>query len=86
MGGAESLYTGLNAIDRFAWIGAFSSGGLSEDFDATFPPRFESKRKATSALDRVRHRRPSDRFRQWCVFMGAHQRFGVPSPCLVWRR
>src|SRR5689334_19823810 len=37
MGGAESLYTGLNAVDRFAWIGAFSSGGLSEDFDATFP-------------------------------------------------
>ena len=37
MGGAESLYTGLNAIDRFGWIGAFSSGGLSEDFDATFP-------------------------------------------------
>ena len=37
MGGAESLYTGLNAIDRFAWIGAFSSGGLSDNFDATFP-------------------------------------------------
>lgn len=28
MGGAESLYVGLNAIDRFAWIGAFSAGGL----------------------------------------------------------
>ena len=28
MGGAESLYTGLNALDRFAWVGAFSSGGL----------------------------------------------------------
>lgn len=37
MGGAESLYTGLNAIDRFAWIGAFSSGGLGDDFNATFP-------------------------------------------------
>lgn len=37
MGGAESLYTGLNAVDRFAWIGAFSSGGLGADFDATFP-------------------------------------------------
>src|SRR5437868_5689923 len=24
MGGAESLYTGLNALDQFAWIGAFS--------------------------------------------------------------
>lgn len=37
MGGAESLYTGLNALERFAWIGAFSSGGLQEDFDAAFP-------------------------------------------------
>jgi enterochelin esterase family protein len=36
MGGAESLYTGLNAIDRFAWIGAFSSGGLGEDFEGQF--------------------------------------------------
>ena len=37
MGGAESLFTGLNTLDRFAWIGAFSSGGLSEDLAATFP-------------------------------------------------
>lgn len=36
MGGAESLYVGLNALSRFAWIGAFSSGGLSEDFPAAF--------------------------------------------------
>jgi enterochelin esterase family protein len=37
MGGAESLYVGLNALDRFATIGAFSSGGVPEDFDARFP-------------------------------------------------
>jgi enterochelin esterase-like enzyme len=37
MGGAESLFTGLNALDQFAWIGAFSSGGLYDDFDAMFP-------------------------------------------------
>lgn len=37
MGGAESLYTGLNALDQFAWIGAFSSGGLSSDFGGAFP-------------------------------------------------
>jgi enterochelin esterase family protein len=37
MGGAESLYTGLNAVDRFALIGAFSSGGMGDDFNATFP-------------------------------------------------
>ena len=37
MGGAESLLTGLNALDKFAWIGAFSSGGLSQDFSTDFP-------------------------------------------------
>jgi len=37
MGGAESLLTGLNTLDRFAWIGAFSSGGLSGDFNVDFP-------------------------------------------------
>lgn len=37
MGGTESLFIGLNALDRFAWVGAFSSGGLHESFDAMFP-------------------------------------------------
>ena len=37
MGGTESLYTGLNTLDRFAWVGAFSSGGLRDEFDADFP-------------------------------------------------
>jgi enterochelin esterase-like enzyme len=37
MGGAESLFVGLNALDRFAWIGAFSSGGLDEDLSTMFP-------------------------------------------------
>ncbi|MCX6634540.1 MAG: alpha/beta hydrolase-fold protein [Acidobacteria bacterium] len=37
MGGAESLYVGLYALDTFAWIGAFSSGGMGEDLNASFP-------------------------------------------------
>jgi enterochelin esterase-like enzyme len=37
MGGTESLLTGLNHLDKFTWIGAFSSGGLDADFDADFP-------------------------------------------------
>jgi enterochelin esterase-like enzyme len=37
MGGSESLLTGLNTLDKFGWIGAFSSGGLSDDFDKDFP-------------------------------------------------
>jgi enterochelin esterase-like enzyme len=37
MGGAESLLTGLNTVQEFAWIGAFSSGGIATDFDQEFP-------------------------------------------------
>jgi len=37
MGGAESLFVGLNALNRFAYVGAFSSGGLGEDLSAQFP-------------------------------------------------
>jgi enterochelin esterase family protein len=37
MGGSESLLTGLNNLDKFAWIGAFSSGGLPEPFEKNFP-------------------------------------------------
>jgi enterochelin esterase-like enzyme len=36
MGGAESLLTGLNTLNEFAWIGAFSFGGLTPDFDKEF--------------------------------------------------
>jgi enterochelin esterase family protein len=38
MGGAESLLTGLNHLDQFAWVGAFSSGGIDlADFSTEFP-------------------------------------------------
>jgi enterochelin esterase family protein len=37
MGGSESLLTGLNTLNEFAWIGAFSSGGITPDFDKEFP-------------------------------------------------
>ena len=37
MGGAESLVTGLNTLNEFAWIGAFSSGGITQDFAKEFP-------------------------------------------------
>ena len=37
MGGSESLLTGLNTLDKFSWIGAFSSGGITEEFDKEFP-------------------------------------------------
>ncbi len=37
MGGSESLLTGLNNIDKFAWIGSFSAGGLDADPASNFP-------------------------------------------------
>jgi enterochelin esterase family protein len=37
MGGAESLLSGLNHLDKFSWVGAFSAGGLGEDLAAAFP-------------------------------------------------
>lgn len=38
MGGAETLLVGLNHTNNFAWIGAFSAGGLgSTGFAALFP-------------------------------------------------
>jgi len=37
MGGSESLLTGLNNLEKFGWIGAFSSGGLPEPFEKNFP-------------------------------------------------
>src|ERR1022692_3154988 len=37
MGGAESLFVGLTEQDRFAWIGAFSSGGMGTNFFGMFP-------------------------------------------------
>lgn len=37
MGGSESLYTGLNTIDQFAWIGGFSAALLRFNFADDFP-------------------------------------------------
>jgi enterochelin esterase-like enzyme len=37
MGGSESLLTGLNNIDKFAYVGSFSAGGLFDDYPAGFP-------------------------------------------------
>lgn len=37
MGGSETLLTGLNNLDTFAYVAAFSSGGLGTEFDKRFP-------------------------------------------------
>jgi enterochelin esterase family protein len=42
MGGAESLFTGLNRLDKFSWVLAFSAGGLGDDLTASFPQLSEA--------------------------------------------
>ncbi len=94
MGGAESLATGLNALDRFAWIGAFSSGGLPTDVASMFP-----------ALDATANARirllwiacgtddtliaANRQLREWLTAKGVRHA-GVETPgahtWLVWRR
>jgi enterochelin esterase family protein len=37
MGGSESLLVGLNELERFAWVGSFSAGGLGTNLDSQFP-------------------------------------------------
>lgn len=37
MGAAQTAVIGLNNLDRFAWIGMFSSGGLRKNFSEEFP-------------------------------------------------
>lgn len=37
MGGAESLFTGLNRLDKFSWVSSFSAGGMGDDYSAVFP-------------------------------------------------
>ena len=94
MGGSESLLTGLNARDRFAWIGAFSSGGLPEDFDAQFPG-LDSKASAQLRLlwiscgadDRLIDL--NRKFRDWLKSKGI-QHTAIETPgahtWMVWRR
>jgi enterochelin esterase-like enzyme len=50
MGGAESLITGLNNLDKFAYIGSFSAGGLGEDYGELFPKLDQSANKDLKLL------------------------------------
>ncbi len=94
MGGAESLYTGLNSLDYFAWIGAFSPGEAGEDFDATFPSldaRANTRLRllwiACGTDDRLIG--ANRKFRSWLKLKGV-ELTAVETPgahtAMVWRR
>lgn len=94
MGGAESLRTGLNALDKFAWIGSFSAGGLPEPFDSDFPgldAKADQQLKllwiACGTEDRLIT--PNRNLREWLKTKGInHTDIETPGmhTWMVWRR
>lgn len=93
MGGAESLFVGLNNLDRFAWVGSFSAGGLSADYDQDFPSLSSKANGRLSLLwiacgtdDHLIG--PNRRFRAWLTAKGIRQTH-IETPgmhtWMVWR-
>ena len=94
MGGAESLFVGLNALDRFAYIGAFSAGGMAEDYAEAYP-NLDSKANqqikllwiACGAEDRLID--ANRKFRDWLKSKGV-EFTPIETPgmhtWMVWRR
>jgi enterochelin esterase family protein len=94
MGGAESLLTGLLHPDRFAWIGAFSSGSLGDDFSVSLGAMNEKAAKQLKLLwiscgsgDRLIA--ANRKFHDWLTSKGIpHQWIEPPGShtWMVWRR
>ncbi len=94
MGGAESLRVGLNGLDKFAWIGAFSAGGTPDEFEKTFPGLDAKANQKIRLLwvacgteDRLIT--PNRKFRDWLKEKGI-QHTDIETPgmhtWMVWRR
>jgi enterochelin esterase family protein len=94
MGGAESLFVGLNALDRFAWVASFSAGGQQSNLDETFP-NLDARANAQLHLlwiacgtdDRLIE--ANRKFRAWLDTKGVHHT-DIETPgahtWMVWRR
>jgi enterochelin esterase-like enzyme len=94
MGGSESLLTGLNNLDKFAWVAAFSSGGIPEEFDKDFPKVDAKSNNQLKVLwiacgvdDRLIEL--NRKLRSWLEAKGIHK-VDVETPgahtWMVWRR
>jgi enterochelin esterase-like enzyme len=94
MGGSESLLTGLNNLNKFAWVGAFSSGGIPEEFDKDFPKLDAKANEQLKVLwiacgvdDRLIEL--NRKLRAWLEAKGIHK-VDVETPgmhtWMVWRR
>ncbi|MGH9431612.1 MAG: esterase [Terriglobia bacterium] len=94
MGGAESLYVGLNHLDRFAWVASFSAGGLGDDYNTAFPALDSTANAKLRVLwiacgtdDHLIG--PNRKFRAWLTSKGIHHT-DIETPgmhtWMVWRR
>ncbi len=94
MGGAESLYVGLNHLDEFAWIGSFSAGGLGDNYGTEFPNLGSAVNSQVRLLwiacgtdDHLIG--PNRKFREWLTSKGI-QHTDIETPgmhtWMVWRR
>ena len=94
MGGAETLFVGLNNLDRFAYLGAFSSGGASGEYEKMYPGLDASAGAKLRVLwmscgkdDGLLE--PDEKFRDWLEGKGIHVQW-VETPGAhwwpVWRR
>ena len=94
MGGSESLLTGLNNLDKFAWVGAFSAGGLPDLFEKDFPALDAKANQQLKVLwiacgteDRLIT--PNRNLREWLKTKGVeHTDIETPGmhTWMVWRR
>ncbi len=94
MGGAESLRVGLNGLNKFAWIGAFSAGGMPDEFEKVFPGLDAKANQQIKLLwiacgteDRLIT--PNRNLREWLKARGV-QHTDIETPgmhaWMVWRR
>lgn len=88
MGGAETLDVGLNNLDKFAYVGAFSSGGLGQDYATIFPNLDASANSKLRVLwmsvgqdDRLLA--PNEKLRDWLQGKGIHVQW-VETPGAHW--
>jgi len=94
MGGGESLLIGLNHLDHFAWVGAFSAGGSSGKPEEVYPALGEKDNARLKLLwiacgkdDRLME--PNRKFVEWLNSRGVKNTF-IETPgghtWPVWRR
>lgn len=94
MGGSESLMVGLNALDKFAFVGSFSAGGMNTNFSSVFPTLNEQSNRQLNLLwigcgEQDGLLAPNQKFSDWLTEKGVHHTW-VHTPgqhsFRVWRR